>query len=207
MRIDIYSDIVCPWCYIGKARFEKALAAFAGGADVQVRYRPYQLDPGSPSGVPLLAYLAGRYGQNAKGMAAHAAEQGRAEGLTLDFERAVAANTFNAHRLLLLAELSLGAAAQGQLVARLFEAHFAEGLDVADPWVLAELGAEVGLADVRTRLASNEASAEVREAIADARQMGVRAVPTFVFGERWGVQGAQPLPVLLDALERAARGE
>lgn len=207
MRIDIYSDIVCPWCFIGKSRFEKAIAAFAGAADVEVTYRPYQLDPGSPSGVPLLEYLRGRYGGNAEAMAAHAAEQGRAEGLTLDFDRALAANTLDAHRLLWLVGHALGADAQRRAATRLFEAHFAEGRDVADLDVLATVGAEVGLADARDRLASADGRAEVREEIELARRRGIRAVPTFVFDDRWGVQGAQPAPAMLEALERAARGE
>lgn len=207
MKVDIYSDIVCPWCYIGKARFEKALAAFSGAADVEVRHRPYQLDPASPSGMPLLEYLAGRYGANAQGMAAHAAEQGRVEGITLDFGRALAANTLDAHRLLWMVARKRGDEAQRQAVSRLFEAHFVEGRDVSDYGVLSAIGAEVGLADVRERLASAEGRTEVREEIQLARQRGIRAVPTFVFEDRWGVQGAQPVPAMLEALERAARGE
>jgi predicted DsbA family dithiol-disulfide isomerase len=208
MRVEIYSDVACPWCYIGKARFERALAGFAGAAEVEVTYRPYQLDPGAPAeAVPMLEHLERRFGPGARSMVARVVESARAEGLEMDYDRGLSVNTLDAHRLMRLAEREGGPELQRRVASGLFEAHFSRGLDVGDTDVLAGIGAAAGLdADrVRAHLASDEGTAEVRAEIDGARRLGVTAVPTFVFDGRYAVQGAQPASTFLQVLEELAR--
>ena len=208
MRVEIYSDVACPWCYIGKRRFERALASFAGADDVEVVFRPFQLDPGAPAaGSPLLASLERKFGPRAAQMTAHVADVGRGEGLAFDWPRAIAANTFDAHRLLWLAGREGGTRLQHDLAERLLEAHFTRGIDVADRAQLVLLAREVGLDGERAAafLSSGEGVAETRAAIAEAVEVGVTAVPTFVFDGRYAIAGAQPASVFLKALEDVAR--
>jgi len=208
MKVEIYSDVACPWCYIGKRRFERALAAFPGAEGVEVVYRPYQLDPDAPApAVPLLEHLARRFGPQAGGMAGRVVETARGEGIVMDFDRALAANTLDAHRLMWHAEREHGPAVQRAVAEGLFRAHFAEGADVGDPGVLAEVAARAGMDPARVRdfLASGEGTREVREEIGHARRLGVSAVPTFVIDGRYAVQGAQPASAFLQALETVAR--
>jgi predicted DsbA family dithiol-disulfide isomerase len=208
MKVEIYSDVACPWCYIGKRRFERALAEFPGAAEVEVVYRPYQLDPGASSTArPLMQALGEKFGPGAAAMAGNVAATARGEGITMDFERALAANTLAAHRLLRLAEQEYGARVQHAVAEALFEAHFARGADIGDPEVLAGLAESAGMDPERARayLASDEGLAEVREDIRSAREIGVTAVPTFVFEGKYGVQGAQPVAAFLQTLEAVAR--
>lgn len=208
MKVEIYSDVACPWCYVGKARFERALGAFPGAAAVEVVYRPYQLDPAAPKqAVPMLEYLERRFGAGARAMAGRVVETARGEGLVMDFERGLAANTLDAHRLMRLAEREHGPETQRAVAERLFEAHFSGGRDVNDPEVLAEVAGAAGMDPRRAReyLASGEGEREVREEIAAAQRLGVTAVPTFVFDGRYAVQGAQPTSAFLQALETVAR--
>lgn len=208
MKVEIYSDVACPWCYIGKRRFEQALAAFPGGDEVEVVYRPYQLDPAAPATArPLTEALAEKFGPGAASKMSSVVDAARAEGITMDFGRALAANTLAAHRLLRLAEHEYGRVAQHALAESLFEAHFARGADIGDPEVLAGLASAAGMDAARAAayLASGEGVAEVKAEIRDARQLGVSAVPTFVFEGRYGVQGAQPASAFLQTLEAVAR--
>ena len=207
MKVDIYSDVACPWCYIGQARLERALAGFAGADELDVRYRPYQLDPRAPmEAVPMLDYLGRRFGAQARAMASHVIEIGRAEGLTMDYDRGLAVNTLNAHRLLALAEREYGAPVQRALMRRLFAAHFAEGRNVGDPEVLAALAVEVGMsADVaREYFDTDQGTREVREEITAAQRLGVSAVPTYVFDDKYVVEGAQSSELFLQALNSVA---
>ena len=207
MKVDIYSDVACPWCYIGQARFDRALADFAGASDVEVRYRPYQLDPGAPMRAePMLEYLARRFGSQARAMASRVIEIGRTEGLSMDYDRGLAVNTLNAHRLLALAEGEHGATVQRDLMRRLFAAHFSEGRDVGDPAVLAALAADVGMDADATRkyLETEQGTREVREEIAAAQRLGVNAVPTYVFDDEYVVEGGQPSELFLQALNTVA---
>jgi len=204
MKVDIYSDIACPWCYIGHARFERALEQFDGADRIEVRYRPYQLDPGAPARAePMLGYLARRFGGQARAMADRVITIARGEGIEMDYERGLAVNTLNAHRLLALAERERGVAAQHALVARLFAAHFSEGRDVGDPRALAELAAENGMdaATVEAYLESDAGATEVREEIAAARRLGVQAVPTYLLDDRYVIEGAQPVELFLHGFE------
>lgn len=208
MKVEVYSDVVCPWCYIGERRFARALGAFPGGEQVEVVYRPYQLDPAAPQQpVPTTEYLARRFGADKlAGMQQHVVAAARGEGIEMDFARSLAVNTLTAHRLLRLAEHEAGPAAQRALSEKLFAAHFEHGADVSDPELLAGLAESVGLdaARVRAYLGSDEGLAETREEIAHAAQLGIRAVPTFVIDGRYALQGAQPTSTFLAALEQVA---
>jgi predicted DsbA family dithiol-disulfide isomerase len=208
MKVEIYSDIACPWCYIGEARFERALGAFPGAEEVEVVYRPYQLDPGaSTAAVPMLEYLERRFGTGARSMADRVSENARREGLVMDYDRGLAVNTLDAHRLLQLVEREHGPETQRAVATRLFEAHFSEGRDVGDADVLAEIAAEAGMNRHRVLqyLNSDEGTREVKEEIAAAQRLGITAVPTFVFDGMSAVQGAQPTSTFLQALEAVAR--
>ena len=210
MKVDIYSDIACPWCYIGHARFQRALEQFAGSDRLDVSYRPYQLDPDAPARAePMLDYLARRFGAQARAMADRVIRIGRDEGLAMDYERGLAVNTLNAHRLVSLAERERGTPAQDAMVVRLFAAHFAEGCDVGDPDALAKLAADVGMdpVAVRDHLRSDAGTREVRDEISAARRLGVTAVPTYVFDDRYIVEGAQPTELFVQALDVVVREE
>ncbi len=207
MKVEIYSDIACPWCYIGKRRFEQALATFEGRADVEVVYRPYQLVPDAPeTATPHRAWLTERYGPKSVEMDARVTELGRAEGITYDFDTALHANTFLGHRLLHLAESEYGAAVQGELKEALLKAHFSDGVDVGDRARLTEIAVAAGLGRERVTayLSGEEGSAEVRAQLAEARELGISAVPTFVFEGRWAVQGGQESATFLKVLEQVA---
>jgi predicted DsbA family dithiol-disulfide isomerase len=204
MKVEIYSDVACPWCYIGERRFARALAALPGGDDVEVVFRPYQLDPGAPAAaVPIAQYLARRFGRPVDDMLARVTGEAAQEGITMHWDRALAVNTRTAHRLLRLAEREYGADVQRALMERLFEAHFTAGGDVADHALLIELAASVGMDATRVRdyLASGDGDAELGEEFAAARELGVQAVPTFVFDGQYAVSGAQPASTFLQVLE------
>lgn len=209
MKVEIYSDVACPWCYVGKRRFERALAAFPGGSDVEVVYRPYQLDPAAPAEAsPLEDALARTFGRAAlPGMHARLAEVGEGEGIAFAFDRALHVNTLDAHRLLWLALQEYGPDTQAALKDRLLRAYFSEGGDVGDAAELADLAAEAGLDRERAAafLAGGEGLAETRAEIAHAQAIGVSAVPTFVFEGTRAVQGAQEASAFLQVLEQVAR--
>ena len=208
MKVELYSDIACPWCYIGKRRFERALASFAGADEVEVVLRAYQLDPRAESaGQPLLESLERKFGSRAREMTAHVGAVAHTEGLVFDWDRAIAANTFEAHRLLWFAGRERGARVQHELAERLLEAHFARGVDIGDPAQLATLAraTRLDVARAASFLASDEGAAEVRAEIAEAGELGVTAVPTFVFDRKYAIAGAQPASVFLKALEDVAR--
>jgi len=196
MRIDIWSDIVCPWCWIGKHRLERGLAQLGEQAPaVEIHYHAFQLDPGAgPEPVPLREAYRAKFGsaERTEQILAQTQETGRAEGLPFDFERGqVRVNTLRAHRLLWLAGREGDAAAVAEA---LFRAHFAEGRNLADAQTLVEAGAAGGLpaARVNALLDSDEGLAEVRAQLAQAQALGITAVPSFVIDGRYLVQGAQP---------------
>lgn len=216
MEIEFYSDVVCPWCYVGKARLDAALANLDGA--VNVRWRAFQLDPDAPRDAsPLLRRLSVRFGGEvrARQALAHVTAVAEAEGLHLDFDRAVTANTFDAHRLLWFADLpeavAFGAHAdtQPELAEALHRAHFTDGLDVSSHNVLAMLADAIGLdADrVHRLLASTEGTADVRAQMARAHDVGITAVPTFVFAGKYAVTGAQETQILRSVLDEVARRE
>ena len=195
MRVAIYSDIACPWCYIGERRFTRALADRPDAEAVEVVFRPFQLDPDLPeTPQPLMQRLEEKFGAQKDAAMERVMAMGEEEGLTFRFDEALAVNTFTAHRLLWLAEQEAGPATQRALAEQLFVAHFTHGDNVADPDVLADVAAEVGLDRERTRafLTSDEGTDAVQALIERAQRLGIRAVPTFVFNGESAVQGAQP---------------
>jgi predicted DsbA family dithiol-disulfide isomerase len=212
VKIEIYSDVVCPWCYIGERRFRRALAAYPRRAEVEVVYRPYQLDPSMPERpIPTTGYLARKFGARADSAKAHVAAAARGEGIEIDFDRGRIVNTITAHRLMGLAERESGADVQREVATRLFAAHFESGGDVSDHGLLVEIGRSAGMDAERVReyLRSGEGLEEARSEIEEAVRIGVRAVPTFVFDGRYAVEGAQPTSTFLRVLEEmeANRGD
>ena len=208
MKVEIYSDVACPWCYVGKRRFERALADFPQADSVEVVYRPYQLIPDkSEQPEPHREYLTARFGPQAEAMDARLVELGRAEGLPFDFDTVLENNTLLAHRLLRHALTAYGPAVQVALKDRLLTAHFAEGVDVGDRAALAALAADAGLDRDRAAafLASDEDREEVLAEIDEARALGITAVPAFVFEGRWAVQGGQDSSTFLRILEQVAQ--
>ena len=207
MKVEIYSDIACPWCYIGERRFFRALQEFEGRGAVEVVFRPFQLDPAlSATSRPLVDTLQAKFGSNLEPTLRHTAATARNEGLTFDFHRARAVNTLRAHRLLWHVLRTAGPDAQHRMADRLFRAYFSEGKDVGDIETLVALASESGLVDepIRAFLQSDDGTADVREEIDHAQRIGVRAVPTFVFDGESAVQGAQPAEVFLQVLEEVA---
>jgi predicted DsbA family dithiol-disulfide isomerase len=205
--IQVWSDVICPWCYIGKNRLERALLGYPG--DVTVTFRAYQLDASPvPRPVPLKASLAAKFGgaERAEQMFAHVTAVAAADGLTLNFDRAVAANTFDAHRLI------AWAAEQGrqhEMLEALQVAHFTDGVDIGSRPALARLAGSIGL-DESSALAyldSTAGATEVNADLAAAHELGITSVPTFVIDGRYALQGAQEPAVLRDALNEIARRE
>jgi predicted DsbA family dithiol-disulfide isomerase len=207
MQVEVWSDVVCPWCYIGKRRLESALEQFPHRDQVEVVWRSFQLDPTVPEGEthPTLAALAAKYGRDVDEMRATMAqvEQVAAgEGLEYHLADAVSGNTLLAHQLLhLAAERGLG----GELKERLLHAYFEEGRSVFDVDSLAALGAEVGLdeAEAREVLTDRRYLDAVRQDAATAQALGATGVPFFVVDRKYGAAGAQPAELLLQILERA----
>ncbi|MFG3604090.1 DsbA family oxidoreductase [Micromonospora chersina] len=207
MEIEIYADVVCPWCWIGKRRLEQALASYDG--EVTVRFRPFQLDPTPVTEPkPLIEALGAKFGgrDKAEGMAAHVTQVAKGAGIDMRFDRAVAANTFEAHRLVRFAT-ERGKAAE--LVERLYRAHFQDGIDVGSTDALVTLAGEVGLDETEARdyLESNLGRREVAADLSAAHQLGVSSVPTFVLAGKYAVTGAQEPETLLAALHEVAQRE
>ncbi len=207
MKIEIYSDVVCPWCYVGKRRFERALDEFPDRESVEVVYRPYQLDPSAPeAAIPLNDYLERRFGGRANGMQGTVTAAAREEGVEIDWDGALAANTRMAHRVMGLAEREYGADVQKAVAERLFAMHFSEGGDIGSVDQLVEAAVTAGVEEERVRsyLANGEGEEELEADLARGSGMGIRAVPTFVIDGLWVVQGAQRAEVFREALETVA---
>lgn len=205
MKIEVWSDIACPFCYIGKRKLEHALGQFADRDQVQVVYRSFELDPNADAagGPNIHQMLADKYGMSldqAKQMNAQLADQAKGEGLDFRFEHMVHTNTFDAHRLIHFAGTSGKAAEMSE---RLFKAYFTDSLNVGDRSVLASLAAEVGLDEAGTAevLASDAYAEDVRADIGKASQLGVTGVPFFVFNNKYAISGAQPGPVFTEVLD------
>jgi predicted DsbA family dithiol-disulfide isomerase len=207
MQVEVWSDVVCPWCYIGKRRLETALEQFPHRDEVEVVWRSFQLDPSIPEGEthPTLPALAAKYGASEDAMRANMARVeglAAAEGLTYDLADGISGNTLRAHELLhLAAERGLG----GELKERLLHAHFEEGRSVFDVDSLVALGVKVGLdeQEAREALTDRRYLAAVRQDGATAQALGATGVPFFVVDRKYGAAGAQPAELLLQILERA----
>jgi len=209
LRIDIWSDVACPWCYVGKRRLEGALAEFEHADEVEVRWHAFELDPSVPKetdpSVSLAERLARKYRTttaSAEQMMQRMADTAAEDGIEMDFDRARPGNTFDAHRLIHLAGER---GAQDAMKERLLKAYFTEGALVSDHETLARLAAEVGLEpdEVQAMLSTDQYAQEVRQDEAQAAALGITGVPCFVLAERFGVTGAQPVETMKRVLERA----
>jgi predicted DsbA family dithiol-disulfide isomerase len=206
MLVEIWSDVICPWCYVGKRRFEDALALFDGRDEVDVIWRSFELDPSSPrEPQPLAERLSAKFNvPHAEALAMNERMTETASGVGLQFrlDKAVSGNTFDAHRVL---HLAASQGLQHEAIERVKEAYFSEGRAISDRETLVELAASVGLDadDTRAMLESDRFADEVRDDERTAAGFGIQGVPFFVFDRRYGVSGAQPPEVLLGALERA----
>lgn len=214
MLVEVWSDVVCPWCYIGKRRLEAALDGFEHRADVQVVWRSFELDPTTPrstepgGGEDLATYLGRRYGGGREAglaMNARVSEIAVGDGLDYHLERAVRANTVDAHRLLHLALETGGPARQGELKERLLRAHFVDGERVDTHESLQRIAVEAGLPADRVEevLGGSAYAAEVAADVDLARAFGATGVPFTVVDRRYGISGAQPVEVFERALAQA----
>lgn len=207
MQIEIWSDVICPWCYIGKRRFDMALANFAHKENVKVIWRSFELDPKSPPQYPdtLEVTLARKYGvspQEAAAMNASVTALAKEIGLDYRLSNARPGNTFDAHRLLhFAAARNLG----DQAAERIMHAYFSESLAVGDRTALAQLASEFGIAESEAlaMLESEAYSSEVRADEARAAKFGITGVPFFVIDGKVGISGAQAVEVFADALQKA----
>jgi predicted DsbA family dithiol-disulfide isomerase len=207
VHVEIWSDIACPWCYVGKRRFEAALAAFEHRDDVTVTWRSFELDPSAPAdrGVDAATHLADKYGtsrEQAVAMNEKMTSTAAGEGLDFHFERVRGGNMFDAHRLVHLAKAH---GVQDAMKERLMRAYLTEGELMSDHAVLQRLAAEVGLPEdeVRDLLATDRFADAVRDDERTASALGIHAVPFFVVDRRIGASGAQPPEVLGELLRRA----
>ncbi len=207
MQVEIFSDVVCPWCYIGKRRMEAALLRFAHAAEVTVIYRSFQLDPSAATKLTGTAaqHLAEKYGvplAEAEAMNHRVSSVAAAAGLRFRLEMARPANTFDAHRLL---HLAADHGLQTEMVERLMQAYFVRGESVGDAESLATMAGEVGIdpQSARNVLAGADYADAVAADLGLARSFGISAVPFFVIDRAYGVPGAQESDVLLGALDTA----
>ena len=208
IRVEIWSDVVCPWCYIGKRRFEAAVARLDGEIELDVSYRPYQLDPRATPGTtqPVFEAYSRKFGGPAQAQAVidRVTEAAAGDGLGLRLDRALRANTLLAHRLLWWAEQDDGPVGQHELKERLLQAYFVDGDDIGDPETLAELAAELG-ADaeaVLTFLDTDRGRDEVAEHLMAAADHGITGVPTYVINGQWAIPGAQDPDTFVNVLRR-----
>lgn len=209
MRIDIWTDIVCPWCYIGKRRFERALETFARRDEVQVVHRSYQLNPDAPRGVTSdrRAHLMSKYGWSeaqAEAMDANMERIAASEGLEYHLAGGLTGNTFDAHRIM---HLGLDRGIQDAVVERLYRAYFTEQRSIFDHDSLAALAAEAGLDqdEARRVLRENTYADAVTADLEEARSLRVNGVPFFVLDNKYAISGAQSVEVFTEALEQASQ--
>ncbi len=207
MRVEIWSDVVCPWCYLGKRRFERALESFPQAAEVDVVYRSFELDPSAPAGLtaPTVDMLASKYGmtqERAQAAQREMEQRAAGDGLTFQMTGLRSGNTRDAHRLLQLAKAR---GRQAELVERLHRGYFTEQVSIFDHESLTELAVQAGLdrAEVAEVLAGDAYDAEVQTDEAMAQALGATGVPLFVIDRRYGISGAQPPDTILEVLSRA----
>lgn len=217
VTVEVWSDVACPWCYIGKRRFAEALSAFPQRAHVDVVWRSFQLSPDTPRGpgrpeAQALAEMKGIPLESVQQMFAHVTAVAEGVGLRYDFDRVLAFNSYDAHRLTHLAREVGGAALADRTVELLFSAHFERGVDLGLDASLVGVAREAGFAAagyddeaVAAFLAGDEQSQSVDADIATARELGVSGVPFFVVDRRYAVSGAQPTEVFAQLLEAGWR--
>ncbi|WP_405865587.1 MULTISPECIES: DsbA family oxidoreductase [unclassified Streptomyces] len=207
LRVDVWSDVVCPWCYIGKRRLETAVDRFEHSDEVEVHWHSFQLDPSHPKGHrrPVFETLAQKTGApvaQVRAMTRQVTELAAAEGLSYDLERAVSVNTIDAHRL---SHLAAAHGLGGQMHERLLRAHLGEGEVVDDHDTLVRLGAEVGVPEeeIRRTLAGDTYADAVRADFREGQRYGATGVPFFVLNRAYGLSGAQPADTFLSAMRTA----
>lgn len=209
VQVDIVSDVMCPWCFIGKRRFEKAVEALEGDVEVAVHWRPFQLDPALPrEGKDRDTYLAEKFGgiERARRLYRTIEEAGAGEGIPFRFDAiGVSPNTLDAHRLIRWAQ-SAGEGVQDNVVERLFEVFFLEGANIADHAVLTGVARDVGMDStvIETLLKGDADREAVQQEIALAQRMGVTGVPCFILENKYAVIGAQDADAIADAIRRLA---
>lgn len=209
MKVEIWSDIMCPFCYIGKRNFEAALKDFDAKNEIEIEWKSFQLDPTIPKTfdkkLSTYEYLAERKGmsvEQAIELHSNVTEMARNVGLTYNFDQSVVANSFDAHKLIQLAKTKgLGDVAEEQL----FKAYFTDGKDISNHSTLTELGNEIGLneKEVISALESEEYSSKVNSDISQGNELGVTGVPFFVFDRKYAISGAQPVETFLNALKQS----
>jgi predicted DsbA family dithiol-disulfide isomerase len=208
MQIEVYSDIVCPWCYVGKRRLERALAQLNGGAQARITWRPFQLNPTMPlDGMDRATYLKAKFGSlEAFGqMKEQLLAAGADEQIPFAFEKIQRTpSTFAAHRLVWYAEQQ---GKQDAMVEALFRGYFLEGKNIGDVKTLTHVAAEAGLDRTETEefLESENGVVEVKAEEAVGRQLGIRGVPYFVFNGRLSISGAQPPDIMVSAIQQAEK--
>ncbi len=209
MKVEIWSDIMCPFCYIGKRNFEDALNEFSGKNEIEIEWKSFQLDPTIPRNferkISTYEYLAEKKGmsiEQSKQLHLNVIETAKKVGLTYDFEKSIVANSFDAHKLIQCAKAyGLGDAAEESL----FKAYFSEGKDMSDHSTLISIGKEIGLeeSEIISALSSEDFSQKVNADIKEANEIGVTGVPFFVFDRKYAVSGAQPKESFLNALQQS----
>lgn len=211
MKIEIWSDIACPFCYIGKKKLDEALADFSGKGQVDIAFKSYQLDPNAPmyTGQNYYESLAAKFGgmEQAKQMTSHVAEHAKQAGLEFDFEHMKSTNTWDAHRLIHFAKKNGKAT---EITEKLFHAHFTTGEDVGDMDCLLTLAEEVGLDQAEAKEVLQDAQAYAEDVtfdIDEAKQFGITGVPYFIFNRKYAISGAQPKEAFTQALEKIQEEE
>lgn len=196
MKLEVASDVICPWCYIGKRRLERALSLLKKELSPQIRWLPFQLNPGMPKeGVPRAEYRRAKFGslERSRQLDARVIAEGKSEGIDFAFDRIQRTpNTTQAHRLIALAEN------QNAVVDALFRAYFEDARDIGDPAVLADIAAQCGVKGWPERAPDVSALED------EVRAMGISAVPTFIFDRKAGISGAYPAETLAQAIRDAA---
>lgn len=207
MKVEIWSDIGCPFCYIGKKNFEAGVSEFAGKDDLEVIYRSFQLDPTAKkepdeSMAELLAKKYNKSVKEAEIMNSQVTDAAKAAGLDFNMEKVVPSNSMDAHRLVKLASEE---GKEGEAMNRLYKAYFTDGLNVADTETLVQIGTEIGLDSdkIRAMLSDDLYKEKVIEDQNVANQLGAQGVPLFVINRKYGISGAQPPEAFKEALTKA----
>lgn len=205
LEVEIWSDVMCPFCYIGKRRFEKALRNFEHSDQINIRWKSFQLNPDMVTDpernmIEYLAEVKGWSITQSKDMHEQVVNMAKEEGLVYNFDKAVVANSFDAHRLIQMAkEKGLDDRAEELL----FKSYFTDGGNIADHSLLTTLGQEIGLEEnkVKSVLANDEYTDQVQQDIYEAQVMGIRGVPFFVINKKYGISGAQSSDTFLSSLQ------
>ncbi|MEK3798223.1 DsbA family oxidoreductase [Peribacillus sp. FSL H8-0477] len=207
LKVEIWSDYQCPFCYIGKRRFEKALEQFDHKSDVEVVFRSFELDPNAKrdNKVNMYEMLAGKYGmslEQAKAQTDSILQQAKAEGLEYRFDKMILTNSFDAHRLL---HFAADYGKEKEMNELLFKAYFTNTLHIGRQEVLTALAAEAGLDPIETKvmLESDRYTSEVRADEQEGSKLGITGVPFFVIDRKYGVSGAQPTELFINTLKKA----